>query len=65
MPDYRVELISAAGRIWIALFEGGWEQDEANAHAINTAVCVTGDKTWRTILVALDQGPRQERPAAE
>jgi hypothetical protein len=51
--DYRIELLNAEGRLAVRLYEG-WEQEEANAHALRQLAAQTGDATWRTVLVAAE-----------
>jgi hypothetical protein len=54
--DYRIELLNADGRLAVRLYEG-WEQEEANTHALRQLVAQTGDATWRTVLVAAEPEP--------
>jgi hypothetical protein len=54
--DYRIELLSADGRLAVRLYEG-WEQDDANAHALRQLAAQTGNASWRTVLVAAEPEP--------
>ena len=54
--DYRIELLNADGRLAVRLYEG-WEQDDANAHALRQVAAQTGDPSWRTVLVAAEAEP--------